>query len=60
MADLEVHTKKADEQSTDGKYQQVYELPKFLYVHNSRFRFIFQKAVYSALILKNRNSYGYL
>jgi hypothetical protein len=52
MADLEVHTKKADEQSTDGKYQQVYELPKFLYVHNSRFRFIFQKAVYSALILK--------
>ena len=36
------------------------DIPKFLYVHNSRFRFIFQKAVYSALILKNRNSYGYL
>lgn len=47
-ADLEVYTKKADEQSTGGKYQQVYELPKFLYVHNSRFRFIFQKSVYSA------------
>ena len=34
----------------------IYELQKFLYVDNSKFRFIFQKAVYSALILKNRNS----